>query len=65
MILKIYPIDGEPDVWEEGTFDTWGISDDNKIFIVKDKKWVGVYHFERVEKIIVAKEEFTYGFQQI
>lgn len=56
MILKVYPFGKDPDIWEDGTFDAWGIADDNKVFIVKDKKWVGVYHFEQVEKIIVAEE---------
>lgn len=56
MILKVYLFGKDPDIWEDDTFDTWCISDDNKVFIVKDKKWVGVYHFEQVEKIIVAEE---------
>ena len=56
MILKVYPFGKDPDIWEDGTFDAWGIADDNKVFIVKDKKWIGVYHFEQVEKIIVAEE---------
>nr|DAV24411.1 MAG TPA: hypothetical protein [Caudoviricetes sp.] len=57
MILKIYPINGNPDLWEEGTFDTWCISNDgDKIFVVKDKKWVGFYRLKYVKKIILAEE---------
>lgn len=41
MILKVYPFGKDPDIWEDGTFDAWGIADDNKVFIVKDKNGLG------------------------
>lgn len=57
MILKIYPIDGDPDIWEEGTFDTWCINNDgNKVFVVKDGRWVGFYRLKYIKKIILGKE---------
>lgn len=56
MILKTYPIDGDPDIWEEGTFDTCRISNDgDKVFVAKDGKWVGFYRLKYIKKIILGK----------
>lgn len=56
MILKVYFYNGIVDTWESDTFNTYELRDKEIVVVLKNGNIVGMYHFNDIQKLILAED---------